>query len=143
LALGLTITLPILNQNQGPIAAAKGQVAAAAATFTALQAQVIGQVSQAAAAYGGALQTLRTARALLDVQRKNQRFLDRRYAFGETDALALLGGHLAYLVAERDRLVASYQAQQALGALENAVQQPMAPPLYGKEPLSGRAREHS
>lgn len=142
-ALGLTIALPVLNQNQGPIAAAQGQVAAAAATFTALQAQVIGQVSQAAAAYGGALRTLRTARALLDVQRKNQRFLDRRYAFGETDALALLGGHLAYLVAERDRLVASYQAQQAQGALENALQQPLAPPLYGEESLSGRARGHS
>ena len=142
-ALGLTITLPILNQNQGPIAAAKGQVAAAAATFTALQARVIGQVSQSAAGYRGALQTLRTARVLLEVQRKNQRLLERRYASGETDSLALLGGHLAYLVAERDLLVASYQAQQALGALENAVQQPLAPVLYGKEALSDRAREHS
>ncbi|MBU2824943.1 MULTISPECIES: TolC family protein [Acidithiobacillus] len=142
-ALGLTITLPILNQNQGPIAAAKGQVAAAAATFTALQARVIGQVSQSAAGYRGALQTLRTARVLLEVQRKNQQLLERRYASGETDSLALLGGHLAYLVAERDLLVASYQAQQALGALENAVQQPLAPVLYGKEALSDRAREHS
>ena len=141
-ALGLTITLPILNQNQGPIAAAKGQVAVAAATFTALQARVIGQVSQSAAGYRGALQTLRTARVLLEVQRKNQQLLERRYASGETDSLALLGGHLAYLVAERDLLVASYQAQQALGALENAVQQPLAPVLYGKEALSDRAREH-
>ncbi|MHB8248025.1 MAG: TolC family protein [Acidithiobacillus sp.] len=141
--LGLTITLPILNQNQGPIAAAKGQVAAAAATFTALQARVIGQVSQSAAGYRGALQTLQAAQALLEVQRKNQRLLERRYADGETGSLTLLGGRLAYLVAARDRLFASYQAQQALGALENAVQQPLAPVLYGKEALSGRAREQS
>ena len=142
-ALGLTITLPILNQDQGPIAAAKGQVAAAAATFTALQARVIGQVSQSAAGYRGALRTLQAAQALLQVQRKNQRLLERRYASGEAGSLALLGGRLAYLVAARDRLIALYQAQQALGVLENAVQQPMAPVPHGKEPLSGRPREHS
>ena len=141
--LGLTITLPILNQNQGPIAAAKGQVAAAAATFTALQAQVIGQVNQAAVGYRGALRTLQAAQALLEVQRKNQRLLERRYASGEAGSLALLGGHLAYLVAARDRVIALYQAQQALGVLENAVQQPMASVPYGKELLSGHARGHS
>ncbi|MBN6743210.1 TolC family protein, partial [Acidithiobacillus sp. MC6.1] len=39
---------------------------------------------------------------------------------------ALTGARLAYIVAERDQLNAQIQAQQALGALENAVQQPLA-----------------
>ncbi len=142
-ALGLGITLPILNQNQGPIAVAKGQVATAAARFTALQAQIVGQVSRAAVAYGGALQTLRAARSLLATQRKGLRLREQRYAVGETGALALLRERLAYLAAEDGRLIASYQTQQALGALENAVQQPRAPVLDGKEALSDRAREHS
>ncbi|MDA8383372.1 MAG: TolC family protein [Betaproteobacteria bacterium] len=141
--LGLGITLPILNQNQGPIAVARGQVAAAAARFTALQAQIIGQVSRAAAAYGGALQTLQAARSLLAAQRKSLRLREQRYAVGETGARALLRGRLAYLAAEDRRLTASYQTQQALGMLENAVQQPMAPLLYGKGASSGRARGHA
>ena len=54
-ALGLVLELPVLNQNQGPIAEANARRTKAAADFLALQAQVIGELHKAHAQYQGAL----------------------------------------------------------------------------------------
>ncbi|OAP87967.1 transporter, partial [Acidithiobacillus ferrooxidans] len=141
----LSLTLPLLNQNQGPIAVAKARVTEESARFAALQAQVIGQVSQAVVGYRGAVQTLHTAQNLFTTQTKHQRMLDQRFAAGAIGSVAMLGGHLASLVAAQDRLAALYQAQQALGTLENALQRPftehlsLKPALHEKSP-SGRER---
>ncbi len=48
-SLGLTLELPLLNQNQGPIAEAEARRKLAAAKFLELQAQVIGQIDRAVA----------------------------------------------------------------------------------------------
>ena len=125
-SLGFSISLPLLNQNQGPIAEAKARVVAAAATFTALQARVIGQVSQATTGYRGALKTLQVTGGLFEAQRKSQRLFEQRFATGKIGLVTLLKERLAFFAAARDRLIALQQAQQALGALEEALQYPFA-----------------
>jgi outer membrane protein TolC len=50
-SLGVTFELPLLNQNQGPIAEARARRLESAARFTELQAKVIGEIDRASAAY--------------------------------------------------------------------------------------------
>src|SRR5437667_170854 len=50
-SLGATLTLPVLNQNQGAIAEAKARREEAAARFVALQAQAVGEIDRAVAGY--------------------------------------------------------------------------------------------
>ena len=63
-ALGVSLTLPVFNQNQGAIAAAEGRRAEAAAKFGALQAGIIGQIEQATTTYQASLKKLQTAQLL-------------------------------------------------------------------------------
>ncbi|MBN6743091.1 TolC family protein, partial [Acidithiobacillus sp. MC6.1] len=76
--LSISLTLPLLNQNQGPIAEARARVAETAAIFMALQAQVIGQIDQALANYRGALQTLDAAQAVLARQSAQQHLVEQQ-----------------------------------------------------------------
>src|SRR5204863_91869 len=63
--LGIMFELPVLNQNQGPIAEAGARREEAAARLTALQTKVIGEIDQAVAGYRSARGQLATATALL------------------------------------------------------------------------------
>jgi multidrug efflux pump subunit AcrB len=49
--LGLTVTLPVLNQNQGPIAEAQAKRAQAAAHFLSIQAAAVSEIDSALAGY--------------------------------------------------------------------------------------------
>jgi len=60
-SLGLTLELPILDQNQGPIAEAEARRKLAAAKFTELQSQVIGEIDGAVAGFGVAREQLQIA----------------------------------------------------------------------------------
>lgn len=120
-----SMTLPIFNQNQGPIAQARANVGEKAAVFDALQDQIIGQIGQAEANYRGALQTLKTAQDIVASQANNQRVIEQRFAVGEIGSNPLLSGRLVSLVADQDRLTALDKAQQAFGVLENELEQPL------------------
>lgn len=124
-SLGFSIPLPILNQNQGPIAEAKARRTQAYALFTALQFRVIGQIESSLVHYRGALKTFNTTRSLLACQEAYHRMIGRRFAEGEVDHLALLDSQLALLATKLDHLVALMKTQQTLGSLEDAVQVPL------------------
>ena len=121
----MSMPLPLLNQNQGPIAVAKAHVREEAAHFFALQARVIGQVSRAVVNYRGALQTFHGAQAFFTNQMHYHRMLDQQFAVGAIGSVSRLAGCLTSLVVAQRRLVALYHAQQALGVLENALQRPL------------------
>ena len=124
-ALGFSIPLPILNQNQGPIAEARERRTQAYALFTALQFHVMGQVESSLAHYRGALKTFNTNRILLARQKAYQRMIGRRFAEGEVDRLALLDSRLALLATKRNHLAALMNVQKTLESLEDAVQVPL------------------
>lgn len=122
-SLGLSLTLPIFNQNQGPIAEARARREEAAARFVSTQAKAIGEIDQAIAGYQQVTKKLATANALLADQRKTNQSAQAFYDAGQTDSTDLLGAHVELAVAELDRARAVIEAQQALGALEDALRQ--------------------
>ena len=125
--LGLSLVLPVLNRNAGPIAEAEARRKETAARFTALQAQVIGEIDRALAGYHAALQTVATADALLSAHIQQYESTQAMFHVGEADRLALLSAHLEREVSARARLNALVTAQRAFGLLEDAVQRPLNP----------------
>jgi len=133
-ALGVTVELPVLNQNQGPIAEARARRAAAAARVMALQASIIGELERALSAVRQAKALVEAAQASVAAQ--ESRVLAARTAF-ENGAIELSD----VLVAETQRaaseihvVAARARLRQAVADVEDAVQFPL--PDVSGEPCS-------
>lgn len=123
---GPSLPVPMVNRNRGPIAEAKARRAEAEARFNSLQAQAIGEMEMALAGYQGGLAELADAgERLTHIQQVREANMRRAVAAGEEDRLALVGVRIESAVAARARLDAMRRVQSALGALEDAVQQPL------------------
>jgi outer membrane protein TolC len=129
-SLGLSLTLPVLNQNQGPIAEAETHRRQAAAAFTALQARVLGETDGALAGYRDARRKLGTANELLAAQQKRMQSMQESFDAGASDRLELLQTQLELQAGELARAAAFIEAQQALGLLEDAMQRPADAAAY-------------
>jgi len=129
--LGVSLALPLLNRNQGPIAEAEARRKQSAAQFLALQAKVIGETDQASARYRAALASYDDANTLVALLKEQESAMQHAVQIGESDSLALAGLRVRSAVAARSSLTALHKAQLALGDLENAVQRP----LDGSAPL--------
>ncbi len=123
--LGLSLPLPVLNRNQGPIAAAKAQRALAGAHFLTVQTAAITEIDGALAAYDSDRAQLVTADSLLRSLEQQVSSVNAQVAAGELQALDLANARLAYEAGLRDQLDALVHAQQALGRLEDAMQSPL------------------
>lgn len=123
--LGLTLDLPVLDQNQGPIAEAKAKRSEAAAHFLTVQATAISEMNSALAGYDAALRKAATAEKLLDDLRKQAGSVRAQAQVGEADALTLANAEAAYAAGAQSQMDALIQAQHALGQLEDAVQSPL------------------
>jgi cobalt-zinc-cadmium efflux system outer membrane protein len=137
-AIGPTLTLPVFNRNQGPIAEARARREEAAARFTALQAQAISEMEKGLAQYNAALAELTQVETqLVTLQQRREKANRRAFEIGEADRLALAEIRVHSAVAARARLEALRKAQAALGALEDALQHPTQagmPVLPGRKP---------
>ena len=122
-SLGVSLTLPVLNQNQGPIAEAEAHRRQAAAAFLALQAGVIGEVDAAFAGYRDALLKQKTADGLLADQRQRMQSMQELFNAGASDRVELLQTQLELNAGELARANTLVEAQRALGLLEDAVRQ--------------------
>ncbi|HVC00378.1 MAG TPA: TolC family protein [Candidatus Dormibacteraeota bacterium] len=125
-----SIVLPIRNRNQGPIAQAEALRKEAAANFLAVQTRAIAQSQQALAAYRSALADLHEANRPILNQGRQVQMTRRAVAAGESNHLQLNTVMLAGAVYSQQRLQALGQAQAALGALEDAVEQPLDPSAW-------------
>ncbi|HUO06824.1 MAG TPA: TolC family protein [Phycisphaerae bacterium] len=123
--LGLTVDLPILNQNGGAIAEAYGRRNEAGEKFMALQAQVIGEVESAQARYDSALRELDEANSQVTTLNDQVSAGNEQLKAGETDRLTVTGLEVQKEVADRLRLEAIRKAQFARGALEDALERPL------------------
>ena len=138
-SIGVSLTLPILNRNEGPIAEAEGRRRELSARFLAIQSAAIGDIERALDRYGAVLAEAREAEAALAAQGAREQAAARALELGESDRLTLVGARLGRALAARARLDALRRAHAAAGALEDAVQRPLgdaAPP----EPPSARPR---
>ena len=124
--LGFGMELPLLNRNEGPIAQAAARRRQAAARFEALQAKVIADLDRALAVYEVAAKSRAGAEALLATQRKQQEVAEQQLKAGAADRLEVLTAQLELATSELVLQDSQTRLHQALGALEDAVQRPVA-----------------
>ncbi|MBI4873513.1 MAG: TolC family protein [Acidobacteria bacterium] len=118
--------LPVFHRNRGRIGVAEAQRVEAKTRVEAAQAEAIGDIERALARYRAAHTEWReAARRLAAVQRDREQATLKSFAAGETDRLAVFLARLQSNLAARAQLDALERAQSALGALEDAVQQPL------------------
>jgi outer membrane protein, heavy metal efflux system len=134
--LGLGLTLPVLNQNEGPIAEAEAARKLAAAHFLTVQSQALGQIDSALVGYRAALQQVTTAEGLLKNLQQELASVRAQVQVGEIEPLAVANAEVAFNAGAQDRLNALIKAQQALGQLEDAVQNPLTLPPATLAPWS-------
>lgn len=139
LQFNLGTTLPLFDQNQGPIAEAEARREAAGRHIEAVQASIDSEIDGAAAKFAAARAALDAAAHGRAAAERLQRQTATGYAHGEDDRLAVLNAELATVTAAQAQLTAADQAQQALGALEDAVRTP----LEGNEAELLRAAGHA
>jgi outer membrane protein TolC len=126
-ALGVALELPVLNQNQGPIAEAHARRAAAAARVLARQTQILGELDRAWAAWEGAESRRAALDTLRDAQRAQVSALQAQLDAGATEALDLRLAEAELAAGELPHWNARLKSLRALGALEDAVQFPLSP----------------
>ncbi|HEY3856845.1 MAG TPA: TolC family protein [Verrucomicrobiae bacterium] len=122
--LGATLELPILDQNQGPIAEAEARRHLAAAKFVELQSQIIGDIDRAVAEFRVAGEQLENGKELLLNEQKQQKSAEAQLAAGSGDQLDLVNAQLELSNASLTQLDNEAKLQAALGALEDALQRP-------------------
>ena len=137
ITLSITAELPILNQNQGPIAEAAARRAEAAAQFNALQAKVLTEIDRAEAGYRVSSESLSSLEELEAAQKKQSDSVAAELRAGAADQLDVLDAQLELATSELSRLDGQLKFQQSFAALENAVQRPIPavqPSLLEKPP---------
>ena len=124
--LGFGVELPLLNRNEGPIAQAEARRKQAAVRFEALQAKVIAELDRGLAVYQVASKSRAGAEALLATQRKQQAAVEQQLKAGAADRLDVLTAQLELATSELAVEDGQIKLHQALGALEDAAQRPLA-----------------
>jgi outer membrane protein TolC len=140
-SLGVTVTLPILNQNQGPIAEAEAKRKAAAAHFLAVQARAMGEIDRALAGYRAAREQTAGADALVQELQTRMASVRARQRAGELEPLAAASAQTEFASGLLARLDARLKAQRALGQLEDASQSTFKLTPTMLEPASGQGKE--
>ena len=123
--IGVSLELPVLNRNAGPIGEADARRTEAAARFAELQATVIDELDRALANRDSSREALRRSEAVLAAERERLASTTRAFDAGAADRLALRTAEVDAIRAERIHLDAQVRLQQALGDLEAAVQPPL------------------
>jgi cobalt-zinc-cadmium efflux system outer membrane protein len=123
-SLGLTLELPLLDQNQGPIAQAKAQRQLAGAKFLALQSQIIAQIDQAEAGLNSVRKQQTLNRAQVAGAEQQLKSVEQQASAGAAEPLDVLNARLELYSAQLVMLDSEAQLAVAVGGLEDALQQP-------------------
>ncbi|MDE3060422.1 MAG: TolC family protein [Pseudomonadota bacterium] len=122
--LGLSITLPVFNNNEGPIAEAVAKRKLAVDKFNAAQADIIGRIDGAEASLKTAKSKLDTADRLLAAQQDKLKQLQSQLRPAEASKLPLLLAQSEIYTAAIARQDALVQVLKSKAALEEALEQP-------------------
>ncbi len=145
-SLSVTAELPLFNQNQGPIAEAEARRAEAAAQFIALQAKVIGEIDRAVAAYQLARENMTALETLVTSQNKRRESIEQQSKAGAVAPTELLNLQIELGATDLLQLAGRIKLEQALAALENALQRPiesMQPRLFEQSQRSPAKKENT
>ncbi len=140
-SLGVTVELPVLNQNQGPIAEAKARREETAALFNALQAKVLAGVERAVEVYRVSEQSVTSLQSMAAAQNQQRESVAAQFKAGAADQLDLLNAEFEFGASQLVRLDGEIKLQQALGLLEDALQRPMDLPEAFFQPQHTASQE--
>jgi outer membrane protein TolC len=124
-SLGIVVDLPILNQNQGAIAEAQARRRESAARFDALQAKVLAEIDLAVEELRVTENNASNFQVLAAEQIRRRDSVNAEFQAGAVSRLDLLNAQLEVASADLLQLEGQVKLQQALGALEDAVQRPI------------------
>lgn len=124
-SLGISALMTLITKNRGLIAEANALRDVEAAQFEALQASVIGSLSQARARYFSAMNELVKARQFQQAQQARIQQTQKQFDAGFADRLELTTTRLENLLAEQNILNVAYKAKRATANLEDIMQQPV------------------
>ena len=140
-SLSLQADLPIFNVNGGPIAEAVARRREAAVNFTALQAQVIGDIDRATAALRTATASLQAADDLAQRQAERKARNASLFRAGAIDHVALLTSEIEFAAGQDARLQALAAQRTSLGQLEDALRVPVFTPALPTNAPSPRPEQ--
>jgi outer membrane protein TolC len=130
-----SFALPIFNHNEGPIAEAVAAREVAGRHILAVQATVLNEVEGATRAYTAALQALQRTREQRITSESLAQSARLALEADTTDRPTFLAAELTASTERLAELDALDRAQQALGALENALRMPLSGPETRLTPL--------
>ena len=119
-SLGISLPLPILDQNQGPIATARAARQVAAADFEKVQTTVLGEVETAVTDWRASHDEAQRTQGLLRLADETVRSERAAFQGGQIGRLQLAGAELARAQTQLGALAASADERVALGHLEDA-----------------------
>jgi outer membrane protein TolC len=125
--LGLSVELPVMNQNQGPIAEAKARRTVIAARFQELQAKIIGELDQATASLKAAQQQGVALGQIRQAQEARMKTLQTSLDAGASDRLELLTAALESSTLAAAELEARINVAQAQARWEEISMQALEP----------------
>jgi len=126
---GLSLELPVMHQNRGPIAEAEARRTESAARFNGVQARVLAEIERSLATYQATRDKSSTAGALLQHLEQQDRNLQSRFAAGDVARGEVLAAQVELAAARLARAEAVARTQHALAQLEEALQAPLLLPV--------------
>ena len=125
-SLGISFDLPILNQNQGPIAESAARREEAAAKFNAVQIKALAEIERAVEVFRASKKNSAMLHTLAEAQAKQRAAVESQFSAGALERLDLLNAQFESVNAELLQLDAQAKFQAAAAALEDSVQRPLA-----------------
>ena len=124
-SLGISVDLPVLNRNEGPIAEAEARREEAAARFNELQAKVLAEIERAVEVFRVSESNSATLQSLSSDQEKQRASVEAQLKAGAVEQLDFVNAQLESAVSQLVLLDGQVKLQQAIGTLEGAVQRPL------------------
>lgn len=123
-SLGISVELPVLSHNQGPVAEAEARREESAAKFNALQVKILAEIDRATQAVQVAEKNLIALRALQEEETKRLEAVTGQLKAGAVDQIEVLNAQAESLTAELAQMEGRVKLEQAIGNLEDAVRRP-------------------
>ena len=124
-SLGISSLLNRLNKNTALIKEATSLREVEAAQFEALQAKVIGDLSQAQVSFVAANNEITKAQTTMDLQLRQNKRLQNQFEQGLIDRLELTAGQLSLINAEQNLLSTQFKSLRAGYVIEDVMQHPL------------------
>jgi outer membrane protein TolC len=122
--LSLSLELPILNRNQGPIAEAEARRKEAAVQLLALQARVIAEIDRATTSQQATRAQVNEVQRVREALRERLQLVEARLTAGGADQLEFQTAKTELSASELTLLDAEVKSAQSAGLLEDALQIP-------------------